>query len=236
MEGESDIHDLVAPYTLGALDGAERTRFEEHLAMCPRCRDELPGLQGAAAALALDVEGAEPRPGLRARIVTAARDERGQEAPARRRLQPRRWALPAAATLAVAASSAAVGLGIWAVRLSNDIGGERVDARAVAIVADPSASRFPLIGADGSVVVTTRREAALVVSRLAHAPRGKTYELWVVVAKQPTPAGTFAGGGERSLVALTRKVPRGSQVSVSLEPAGGSRTLTGDLLFGALTA
>lgn len=234
MQDDPDLHDLVAPYALGALDGAERARFEEHLSSCPRCRNELPSLLGAAAALALDVEDAEPRPGLRARILTAAREDRAQERPARR-LRPRRWALPAAATLAVAASGAAVGLGVWALRLSNDVGGEHVDGRAVAIVSDPTASRFPLIGADGSVVVTSRQEAALVVSNLAPAPRGKTYELWVVVAQQPHPAGLFEGGRERSLVALTRTVPRGSQVSVSLEPAGGSRTLRGDLLFGAQT-
>jgi anti-sigma-K factor RskA len=122
------------------------------------------------------------------------------------------------------------------VRLSNDTGRERPDGRAIAIVSDPSASRFPLVGADGSVVVTSRREAALVVSQLARAPHGRTYELWVVVSERPQPAGTFAGGGERSLVALTRTVPPGSKVSVSLEPAGGSQTLTGTLLFGAQTA
>jgi anti-sigma factor RsiW len=85
VEGESDIHDLVAPYALGALDGAERTRFEEHLAACPTCRAELPGLRGAAAALALDVDEAEPRPGLRGRILIAAREERAEQAPVRLR-------------------------------------------------------------------------------------------------------------------------------------------------------
>ena len=234
MDGDPDIHDLVAPYALGALDGAERDRFELHLVSCALCREELPGLQSTAAALALDVEEAEPSRGLRRRILSAALAEPAHEAPVVR-LRNRRWALPAAATLAVAASCAAIGLGIWAAGLSSDPGQNALDKRALAIVADPNATRFPLIGADGSVVVTGRRDAALVVSKLARAPHGKTYELWVVIAQHPQPAGIFNGGGERSLVALTRKVPRGSQVSVSLEPAGGSRTLTGDLLFGAQT-
>ncbi len=235
MEADLDTHDLVAPYALGALDGAERERFERHLAVCPRCRQELPGLQSAASVLALDVEDAEPSRALRKRIVQAARAEREPEA-AVVHLRRRRWALPAAAALAVAASCAAIGLGIWAVLLSNDLGKGGIDKRALAIVTHPYASRFPLIGADGVIVVTPRREAALVVSKLVRAPHGKTYELWVVIAQQPQPAGIFPGGGERSLVALTRSVPRGSQVSVSLEPAGGSSTLTGSLLFGAQTA
>lgn len=95
--------------------------------------------------------------------------------------------------------------------------------------------RFPLAGAPGHVVVTRSRDAALVVANLERAPSGKTYELWVVDALQPQPAGVFSGGGDRSLVALTRKVPRGARVAVSLEPAGGSRQVTGTLLFSAQT-
>ena len=110
-----------------------------------------------------------------------------------------------------------------------------MDARATTVLSDPTAVRFPLAGAPGHVVVTRSRAAALVVSNLRRAPSGKTYELWVVAALQPRPAGIFSGGGKRSLVALTRKVPHGARVAVSLEPAGGSRQVTGTLLFSAQT-
>jgi anti-sigma-K factor RskA len=228
-----DIHDLVAPYALGALTASERSRFERHLEDCSTCSRELPGLESAAAALAVDVEDADPPPGLRRRIVEAAVSER---VPARARpIRHRPWVVPAAASLAAAAACAAVGLGVWAVRLSGDLdraSTRRADVRAVSILADPTAARFRLRGADGILAVTGAREAALLVSRLPRAERNRTYELWVVSESKPRPAGMFAGGGAASLVALERRVPPGAHVSVSLEPAGGSRTLTGPLVFG----
>lgn len=233
-----DIHDLVAPYALGALDGAERKRFEKHLLGCSRCREELPGLQEAATALALDVETPAPPAGLRERTVASARETlAGPEAAVP--LHRRRWVLPAGAGIAAAAACAAVGLGIWTVSLSRDLGSEqratRQHERALAVLSDPTAVRYPLDGARGNLVVTRAGSAALVVANLKRAPSGKTYELWVVRSLQPQPAGLFSGGGQRALVALTRNVPRGADVAVTLEPAGGSERPTGALLFGART-
>jgi anti-sigma-K factor RskA len=232
------LHDLVAGYALSALDERDQRRFEAHLVRCEACRSELPDLEGAAAALALDVDLWEPPAGLRDRILAAAHEDRGthgQVVPLRRR----RWVLPAGAGLAAAAASAAVALGIWAVSLSGDLDREHsargLERRAVAVLSDPTAVRYPLVGAPGHLAVTGSRDAALIVSNLERAPRGKTYELWVVVSLQPQPAGIFSGGETRSLVPLTRKVPHGARVSVTLEPVGGSRRVTGSLLFGTQT-
>jgi anti-sigma-K factor RskA len=230
-------HHLVAAYALGALEGAEHERFQNHLLGCTRCRDELPALEEAAAALAFDVDRPEPPIALRARIVDAAKDERVPDGVVP--LLRRRWIVPAAAGVAAAAVCAAIGFGVWSITLSRDLDRERsarrLDDRAVGVLADPTAVRYALVGARGEVVVTRARDAALVVSGLQHAPVGKTYELWVVIARQTRPAGLFPGGGRRSLVALTKKVPKGAQVGVSLEPAGGSARLTGSILFGAQT-
>ena len=37
----SDDHSLVGAYVTDALDEQERARFEEHLAVCPTCADEV---------------------------------------------------------------------------------------------------------------------------------------------------------------------------------------------------
>ena len=238
MVDDLDIHALVAPYALGALVGGECDRFERHLEVCGGCRAGLPSFQSAAAALALDVEAAAPPAPLRARIVSAARQERNPSAAG---IPPprRRFALPPVASLAAVAACAAVGFGVWAAILSGDRRHEqavgRTDARALAILSDPTAQRYPLHGARGAVVVTRGRDAALVVSRLGRAPHGRTYELWVVAGQTPQPAGVFAGGGNPAIVALTRRVPSGARVSVSLERAGGSPRLTGRMLFGTGT-
>ena len=39
-----DLHELTAGYALDALDPVDHARFEEHLATCDRCREELRGL------------------------------------------------------------------------------------------------------------------------------------------------------------------------------------------------
>ena len=232
----SDLHELVAPYALHALDDDERERFERHLAGCERCTAELAELQQAVRGLAFAAEGAEPPPELRERVLDAARAEGGAEViPFRRR----RWALPAAAAVAAAAACVAIGLGIWAASLSRSLDRER-DAkgayeRAAQLLAAKATAK-PLSGADGSLLVAADGRAALVVCGLAGAPSGKTYEAWVIRAGNPRPAGLFHGGRGCSPLLLTHIVSPRSLVAVTLERAGGEQKPTGMVLFSAQAA
>ena len=51
MDTES-IHDLSAAYALDALDDDERRAYEDHLAGCERCREEVASFSSTAGALA----------------------------------------------------------------------------------------------------------------------------------------------------------------------------------------
>ena len=221
---DETIHDLTAAYALGALDADEAERYEEHLATCESCREELAGLRDPVAALAYGVESPAPPAALRKRILDAARAERSNVVPIRRRLPV---ILGAAAAVA---ATVAISLGLWAASVSSDLDRER---SLLAILADPEAMSIPLEGANGRVVVTETGEAALVVSGLATAPEGKTYELWVAEDGTMLPAGVFDGGHERDVVRLTRPVPPGSGVAVTVEDDGGTDAPTGDPLFTA---
>jgi anti-sigma-K factor RskA len=205
MDAEK-LHDLTAAYALDALDGGERDAYEAHLAECEGCRRELAEFSSVAASLGRAVEPAPPPPALRERILEAARAERPNVVP----LRPR-WAYPAAAAAAVAAC-AAVGLGIWGVTLHNRLGNSSVQA----------IRRVPVSGAPGSFVVYAGQSAGLVLANLAAAPAGKTYEAWVVEGRAAAPAGLFRAGSGTTYLPLTRKVPRGAVVAVTVEPAGGS--------------
>jgi anti-sigma-K factor RskA len=213
------IHELSAAYALDALDGNDQRRFEEHLAQCPECRDDVASFQEAAAALAYDVEAPDPPPALREGILERARSERPSNVVA---FRPRRWALPVATGAAAVAACAALAFGLWAASLNS-----RLDERAEAI---------GLMGANGSLVIEPSREATLVVTGLGRAPAGKTYEVWVIHDGRPLPAGLFSGGSGRTAVALTRPVPAGAVVAVTLERAGGTDRPTGKPLFSAETA
>lgn len=210
------VRELTASYALDALDGEEEREFEEHLAHCAECRAELASFQEVAAVLAHDVDAPPPPPALRERILEQARSERPNVVP----LRPR-WAFPAAGALAAAAACAAIGLGIWAASLSGKLDSERearaVEARLVDILADPRAQRRSISGADGTLVVSRDGRAALLLSGLEAAPAGKTYVAWVIEDGKPRPAGTFAGGGERTVVPIEGRVPQGAVVAATIE-------------------
>lgn len=95
-------------YVLGAIEPAQRSWADQHLAACPRCRAELAGLAGlpallrkvpAGEALRLSLENAGPAgPPVTALLGRVARVRR------------HRWRLAAAATVITGSAAAVAGL------------------------------------------------------------------------------------------------------------------------------
>ena len=81
------------------------------------------------------------------------------------------------------------------------------------------------------LVVNRMGEAWLVVSELEAAPSDQTYEAWVIEDGDAVPAGLFHGGGSRTIVKLSRQVPDGAAVAVTLERAGGVDEPTAEPVF-----
>ena len=65
----ADLHHLSGAYAVDALDDAERTAFEQHLAGCTDCRAEVAELSAAAHSLGALTE-ATPPPSLRASVLS----------------------------------------------------------------------------------------------------------------------------------------------------------------------
>jgi anti-sigma-K factor RskA len=205
-----ELHSLVAPYALDALDETEERSFEQHLALCERCRRELAGLREAAAALAYSAPVAQPPPELKERILAQARAERTNVVSLKRR---RNWTAPLGIA-AAAAAALAIGFGIWGATRS---GGQDAFAR---VLSRPGAKVIKM-GDSGAVAVAPDGEAALAL-RVGPAPDGKTYEAWVIQSNSARPAGLFRGGDDDvSVVRLTRHVPKGAVIAVTTERAGG---------------
>jgi anti-sigma-K factor RskA len=197
----TEIHELTAAYALDALEPEQRAEFEEHLLRCAECRETVSLFHETAAALAYGADAPAPPAALGRRIMEQARRERPNVVP----LRPR-WVLPATATVAAVAACAAIALGVWTAILNN-----RLDARPEVVA---------LEGRNGSLIVSPTGEATLLVDELDSAPSGKTYEAWVISDGNPLPAGTFDGGG-RIVFVLTREVPDGAVVAVTIERTGG---------------
>lgn len=197
-----DTHDLTAAYALHALDDVQRARYEQHLAQCERCREELAVLTESAAALAWAVDSPAPPEHLRERILDATRRHDNVVA-----LPPRRgWQ-----AIAAVAACLAIGLGVWA-GVEHSSLGSRQSLQVVA-----------LQGRHGMLVRSSDGTALLVVDKLPAAPAGMTYEAWVIPrGEKPQRAGTFDAGNEMTMFQLGMHVPRGATVAATVEHAGGA--------------
>jgi anti-sigma factor RsiW len=214
-----DTHDLTAAYALHALDDAERERYEEHLAQCERCREELAELTESASALAWAVESPVPPPELRARILDATHADNVIPFPQRAR---RPWQ-----GIAAVAACAAIGLGIWGATQHNSLTHERAHAAALRIVADPASRKVGLHGESGMVAVAPNGDGVLVVEHLPAAPTGMTYEAWVIPrGGKPQRAGVFHGGEDMTMVKL-------ATIAATVEKHGGSDRPTSRPLLSA---
>jgi anti-sigma factor RsiW len=225
------LHDYTAAYALDALDREEKARYEEHLATCEQCREQLAQLGGAAGALAFAVESPAPPAALRSRILDAARAERPNVKP----LRPR-W-IPATFAVAAVAAVAAIGLGIWAVSLSRSLDNERsARQRLEQVLTTPTASVVRVSGRhSGTLLVAPSGNATLIVSQLPEAPNGRIYEAWVIKDNEPVRAGTFPGGGNTVIIPLDRSVPKGAIVAVTLEENPGADAPHGKILLQSKT-
>jgi anti-sigma-K factor RskA len=205
------VHDLTPAYALDALDERERAEYEAHLATCADCRAELASLQESASSLAYAVTAPAPPPTLRERILEQARSERVNVVP----LRPRRLNYALGAVAAVAATIA-ITLGLWNIALLDERETlyNAVDPHARVVVLPANA---PMAG---QLVIDRNGEATLVVDSRP-TPAEKVYEVWVIQGSTPRPAGVFDGKGDRDIVRLTRRVPRGASVAVTVERKGG---------------
>ena len=195
------LHDLSAAYALDALDDEERAAFEAHLRDCEDCRAEVASFGNTVETLAYANEGPAPPSGLRDRILQAA----GEEPPKVVALRPRRTRLYAGIAVAAAACAAlAIGLSIG---LSGGGGG--------------GSSRLALS-------VSSSGAAQVASSGFGPAPAGKVYEVWLIKGGVPYPADVFKGGGRH--VSDLGRVPKGTVVAVTVEPAPGTRQPTGKII------
>jgi anti-sigma-K factor RskA len=134
----AQVQLLLEEYVTGELGEAERAAVEAHLGGCAACRDDLAGLEEAAALLRLGVPRVEPPPALRRRILVAARALSQTPAviaaarPAPPRPVSRRWgwrfsASQVAATLSALSLLVSLGLAGWVVMLHGELNRQAVE-------------------------------------------------------------------------------------------------------------
>lgn len=144
------------------------------------------------------------------------------------------WLLSAAAAVLMAVS---VTLGVLTVQTRDRA--DRVEAAGrdlVEVLSAPDARtvrRAVSGGGAGTVVVSKGKGRAVVMlAGLTSLPSSQTYELWLLGAGAPKPAGLLKStAGRTGAPMLVRDLGSSTQVGLTVEPAGGSNSPTSDPVF-----
>ena len=225
-----DLHTLTGAYAADALaDDDERREFEQHLARCADCREEVRTLRETVGVLAAALAVAPP-PRLRHQVLVEVARTRQLPRPnlhEPRRVSTSRW-VGIAAAVALFAGMAVGGYGLNQARQaerSRVLAVAQAD-RIVSVLADQTARKAggPVTGGGAATLVVSGSQAVLVTAGVDRLPADQTYQLWVLRAGQVRsaglgPAGPAAAGSWTRLVDGVRP---GDQVAISVEPAGGS--------------
>lgn len=240
---DNDMHQLTGAYVADALDDVERRAFERHLADCDSCAREVRELQETGARLSM--AASERPPGDlwdRVRAATATTPQLPPTPAHELRGGGRRWATPFLTAAACVLLLVAIGLGVWNAQLHGRLDEtQRLQSRTAAVLAAPDAtvhSKPVVKSGSASVVVSRSRNAAVFVGNDLPALRGEhTYELWVITASGPHPAGLVRPANEgHALRLLESRVADAQQVAMTVEPEGGSPQPTTKPVFAVKVA
>lgn len=258
MPGREDPHTLAGAYVMDAVDGSDRARFEQHLAGCESCRQEIRGLQEAAAALAA-ATAVHPHAALRDTALQAAARTRqlppvtgpaagpvparragyhGRRGLAIRPVRPR-WMTRGWTVLAAAAAVVAVAFGV-ASYTGMQHGLDQAQGRdhtVAAVLSAPDArmmSGHISTGGTATVVMShSMRMLVFTAADLRALPATMAYELWLIGPSGSRPAGMLAGSAHGRMVGpvVVPGLSAGDRVGLSVEPAGGSVRPTSRLIL-----
>ncbi len=227
----TEPHTLSGAFVLDALSTEEAEQFRRHLQSCAVCREEVRELREAAARMGA-VEAVAPPPQLKTRVLAAA--DRTPQKPPRlgssgTTAGPRRWAprLLAAAAAVVVLAGGAIGLNAV---LSDDEGGGPggLQAAVVEVFEAGDAHVAEVETTHGPLRVATspnENEMAVDTSDLVPLDQEHVYQLWAIQDGGPVSVGVLEdpkGGAAMEMPAT------GTQVAITVEPAGGSEQPTSD--------
>jgi len=238
-----DYKEMIPARALSALDATEERALNEHLENCEECRKELEEWQATAATLAVVADPVEPSPKVRERIMSEVRKELAtpEVIPFRSTSRNiwRSFGSLGAMAAVVLFTALIVGLiVIW--RENRAMNEELARTREfVQLATTPGAKMNELKGVDLGAGATARfaydktGHAMLMADNLPSVPRGKAYQLWFIVGKNPPmPGKTFSpdDAGKGMLIDQMPKEALDSAIfAITLEPEGGVDKPTGQI-------
>jgi anti-sigma-K factor RskA len=226
-----ELNALAGAYALDALDDDERAVFEEHLAGCPACTEEVRGLRNAAAELS-HLSEAGPPPELRAAVLGAVaqsrplppRVEGARVLPLRRARTTALWQ-----GLAAACALIAVAVSVWGYSQHREAQqATRAQASVVqSLLAAPDvrATTTAMKQGQGTLLSSRSEHRLVLIGRgMPVLPADQTYQLWMMSETgAPVSGGVFRPDEHGNVeVPASGNLDAVDRMGVSVEPAGGS--------------
>lgn len=222
----NDIHSLIAPYALDAIDADERSSFETHLEHCEECRAELAGFTATATRLG-DVPSSAPPADLKERLMAqVARTP--QERPIVTALASRSRLRRTLPRLAVAAATVVALSGISAFGIehqrNSDLQASQQTLTQVLTASDAKTAEAQLkTGGNVRMINSKSTGRAVIMASDLPAIDGKTYQLWTIRDGHARSEGIL---GAASNLKLVKNTTGAESVAITVEPEGGSQVPT----------
>ena len=223
-------------FAMGVLEDPEKSELRAHLDRgCENCGTGIQQARQWASTMGASVEGPEPPPRLRKRVLAAAGV-----------VQEQKWHWRAAWVGAAATALVALGIVVYQTQSKDaelaavrqqlaSTGSEAATLReALALLQAPETREVNFgQGAPapprGRVFFNSSR-VLLLASNLPAPPAGKTYEMWIIPkGGKPAPAGLFSSSAQGAALHLYRvaaPLAETDTIAVTLEAAAGSEAPT----------
>ena len=231
-----DVHHLAAAYALDALDDRERAVFESHYGACDVCRTDVLEFRHTLTLVADSLVAPSPM---------SLKDKVMAEVATTRQLSPlvapvvaldeRRRARSLMSMAAAAAAIVMIVVGVASFR-----GDDETDTFAsdlAHVMEQPDSQVLSLAsqdGAEGTFRVAWSNslgEAVLMGEDLPTTPDDKAYELWLITPDSSTAMYVLDPAQDGNVHHVLKAPSDPSAWAITVEPATGSPTATGDIIF-----
>jgi anti-sigma-K factor RskA len=214
-----EYKQMIPAHAVSALDPAEDRMLASHIVQCSECRHELDEWQATAAVLVLGVDGAEPSPQVRERILSQVRTEKANVSttkvipfpPPRRNVWSSLGSFGAIAAIVVVAALLVNAFVLWRknrvfrdeiATLQSEVRNSQLEldrnAKLLEMIAKPGTHFAELKGmkaapgAMAKLLYDSSGHAMIMAKGLPAAPTDKEYQLWFIVpGKKPMPGKTL---------------------------------------------
>lgn len=254
-------HTLLFDYYNGHLEKEEEQAFEEHLAGCPECQEELAELKELNAELAEHFEQVDPPAGMQERILTnifeagpeepesetasneadkdnneSVRndDQKTHHRPKRSHGFYKKLLIPIAAALLL---SVIGNVYLWTSQQASQPLNEALFNEGKAIDLDPASDTLEMDAKMAMHESNGSQTVVLKAQNFTNLNEGEVYQVWLLKGDQPYRAGTMVpnekGEGYAVFTLDDNENTDWDAVAVTVEPSPQNETPQGDILMSA---